>query len=134
MLNTFPSLLSYGLLAPLILRLVLGLICVDLGILKFKKERARWIATFEAYKLKPSKQLVRLLGLLEIAGGVLLIIGLYTQIAALVFVILFAAEFYIEYTEGGILKRDITFYLLVLAIALSLLLTGAGAYAFDIPL
>ena len=43
-------------------------------------------------------------------------------------------QFYIEYKDATILKRDLTFYTLVLAIAISLLLTGAGAFAFDIPL
>jgi hypothetical protein len=60
--------------------------------------------------------------------------GLYTQIAALAFVILSGIELYTEFTEGNVLRRDIVFYLLVFAISLSLLLSGAGAFAKDIPL
>jgi uncharacterized membrane protein YphA (DoxX/SURF4 family) len=134
MLNPFPSLLTYATLAPFILRLVLAFICLDLGLLKFGKEKARWIASFEALHLKPADFWVKVIGLINIVGAVMLFVGLYTQIAALAFVILFGLEFYIEYKDGSILRRDLTFYLLVLAIAVSLLLSGAGAYAFDIPL
>jgi len=134
MLNTFPTLLNYSWYAPLILRLVLGLILIDLGVLKWRSERADWIATFAAYKIRPAHLWVSLYGLVEIVGGLMLVIGLYTQVAALAFVLLSGIEFYIEYSEGGILKRDIVFYVLVFAIALSLLLTGAGAFARDLPL
>ncbi|MDQ3089838.1 MAG: DoxX family protein [bacterium] len=134
MLNTFPDLLTFSLFAPFILRVVLGVILIDLGILKFKSERSRWMASFEALRLRPAGNLVSLMGSIEIIGGIMLIVGIYTQIAALVFVVLFAIEFYIEWTEANVLKRDLVFYVLCFAISLSLLLSGAGAFAFDIPL
>lgn len=134
MLNPFPSLLTYSTLAPFILRLVLAFIVIDLGLLKFGKEKSRWIASFEALHLKPADLWVKAIACINIVGGIMLLVGWYTQIAALAFVILFGIEFYIEYKDGSILRRDLTFYLLVLAIAVSLLLSGAGAYAFDIPL
>jgi putative oxidoreductase len=131
MLNPFPELLSFSLL---VLRLVLGLIFVDLGVLKFKAERSRWISSFKALHLNPAEIFVSGFGLIEVVGGFLLIIGAWTQIVALVFIVLVGLELYVEYRDASILKRDFTFYLLVLAIAISLLLSGAGAYAFDIPL
>ncbi len=134
MLNPFPELLAFSLLGPFILRLVVGLVFIDLGMLKFKSERQSWIESFKALHLNPAGFLVGLFGLIEVVGGILLLIGAYTQIAALAFVILVGLEFFVEYKNASILKRDLTFYLLVLAIAVSLLLTGAGAYALDIPL
>jgi putative oxidoreductase len=136
MLNTFPSLLTYSLWAPFILRVVLGIILIDLGILKFKGEKARWIATFQGLRLKPAEPLVSIVGVVEIVGGIMLIVGLYTQIAALLFILMFAIEFYLEWTESTLLKRDLVFYVLCLAISLSLLLSGAGTHvaSFDIPL
>lgn len=134
MLNTFPDLLTYSLFAPFVLRVVLGIILIDLGVLKFRAEKSRWIATFEGLRLKPAEPLVSIFGLIEVVGGIMLIVGLYTQLAALIFVILFLIEFYIEYTEANVLKRDMVFYVLCLAISLSILLSGAGAFAFDIPL
>lgn len=134
MLNPFPDLLTYSLLAPLLLRLVLGFIFVDLGILKTKGEKERWRATFEALHLKPADFFLPLYAFLQITGGILLILGLWTQVAALMFVIFTGAELYIEWRAKEILKRDLVFYLLLFIISLSLLFTGAGAFAFDIPL
>lgn len=134
MLNPFPDLLTYSLLAPLVLRLVLGLIFIDLGALKLRGEKGHWIASFDALYLRPADFFVVIYGLLQIVGGALLIVGLWTQVAALMFVIFTGIELYIEWTAREILKRDITFYLLLFVISLSLLFTGAGAFAFDIPL
>ncbi len=134
MLNPFPELLTYSLFAPLVLRVVLGVILIDLGILKFKSEKERWITTFNGLGLKPAEMLVSLFGLIEVVGGIMLVVGLYTQIAALVFVVVFAIEFYLEWTEANLLKRDLVFYILCFAISLSLLVSGAGTMAFDIPL
>ncbi|MES2213847.1 MAG: DoxX family membrane protein [Patescibacteria group bacterium] len=134
MLNTFPELLTYSQMAPFILRVVIGLIFLDLGLLKFKAEKSRWIASLQALGIGSPEIFVSLLGALEIIGGIMLIIGIYTQVAALGFIILTGLEIYIEYKEAALLKRNIVFYVLLCSIALSLLLTGAGAFAFDIPL
>src|SRR3989344_279576 len=105
MLNPFPELLMYSLLGPFILRVVVGLIFIDLGFLKFRSEKERWLASFETLRLRPADLLLPIYALLQIVGGALLVIGLWTQVAALIFII-----------------------------SLSLLLTGAGTYAIDIPL
>lgn len=134
MLSVFPGLLSFALLAPFILRLVVGLIFIDLGGLKFKSEKQRWMRTFEALHLRPTDFFVPLYGFLQIIGGALLILGLWTQVAALAFVLFTGIELYIEWEAKDILKRDLVFYLLIFVISLSLLLTGPGAYAIDLPL
>jgi putative oxidoreductase len=134
MLNPFPDLLTYSTFGPFVLRLVLGLIFIDLGVLKFRAEKQSWINTFKSLSLKPAEHLVTLYAVLEILGGILLVLGLWTQVAALAFVIFTGIELYIEWTEGAVLKRNITFYVLLFVIALSLLVTGAGAFAFDLPL
>lgn len=134
MLNPFPDLLMYSLLGPLVLRVLLGLIFIDLGFLKFRGEKKQWLASFDALSLHPATIFVPLYALLQIIGGFFLIIGLWTQVAALAFVIFTGIELYIEWQGQKILKRDIVFYLLVFVISLSLLITGAGAYAIDIPL
>ncbi len=134
MLNPFPELLNYSLLAPFILRVVLGLIFLDLGTLKFRSEKARWLASFETLGLRPADFFVPVYGILQVVGGAMLLLGLWTQVAALAFVLFTGAELYIEWSGREFLKRDFTFYLLIFVIAISLLLTGAGAYAFDIPL
>ncbi len=134
MLNPFPELLMYSLLGPFLLRVVLAFIFVNLGILKFRGEKERWNSSFETLGLRPTSLFVPLYATLQIVGGILLIIGLWTQIAALAFVFFTGIEFYIEWKDGKILKRDLVFYLLLFTTSLSLLLTGAGAFAVDIPL
>jgi hypothetical protein len=70
-------------LGPFILRVVLGLIFIDLGILKFRAEKQRWMTSFETLGLRPADVLVSFYGLLQIIGGLMLLVGFYTQIAAL---------------------------------------------------
>src|SRR3989344_8354657 len=133
MLNLFPSLLI-PMLAPVVLRLVIGLIFIDLGILKFRAEKPRWISSFETLGIRPADLFVPVYASLQIIGGILLILGLWTQAAALAFVIFTGIELYVEMSAREVLKRDMVFYLLLFVISLSLLLTGAGSFAIDIHL
>lgn len=134
MLNPFPELLALSLLGPFILRVVIGLIFVDLGYLKFRSEKQRWLTSFETLGLRPADFFVPLYGLLQMVGGLMLLVGLWTQVAALAFVIFTGIELYVEWKAREIFKRDIVFHLLIFVISLSLLFSGAGAYAIDIPL
>lgn len=134
MLNPFPELLIYSLLAPLILRLIAGLIFVNLGLLAFKGEKERWVVSCSALKISKPQATVKILGVIEVAGGVMLVLGFYTQVAALILGLLTLAEAYVEYKDSAILKRDLVFYIMLLAIVLSLLFSGAGAFAIDLPL
>jgi len=134
MLNPFPDLLTYARLAPLILRLVAGLIFIDLGVFLFKNEKENWIASLSALKIPRPQIAVKILGCVEIIGGLMFILGFYTQIAALILALLTFAESYVEYKAPVLLKRNFVFYLMLLAITLSLLFSGAGAFAFDLPL
>lgn len=132
--NIFPELFSYSLIAPVILRVVLGLIFLNLGALKLGKEKNGWKISFTALGIHPAGFFTGLLGIVEIVGGLLLIVGAYTQITALVLGVIALCELLIEYKEDSILKRDMVFYLLLTAICASLLLTGAGLFAVDIPM
>jgi len=133
MLNVFPSLLDFSLLAPVILRIVAGLIFVDLGYLKLRKEKARWATLYNSF-LFQGNLLLLIIATIEIVGGIMLIIGLYTQIAALLLSILTFMNVSVEFREPSFIRRDFVFYLMLLVITLSLLVTGAGLFAFDLPL
>ena len=78
-LNTFPQLLIFGIFAPLVLRVIIGFIAINLGSLKLTKEKARWSTLFETIHFKPAWIFVRLFAFVEIIGGLLLIGGAYTQ-------------------------------------------------------
>lgn len=64
----------------------------------------------------------------------MLLAGVYTQIVAIVFAIVYFCEAVIEYREDGLEERSLPFYILMFAISLSLVFTGAGAFAIDIPM
>jgi len=135
MLNPFPELLTYGLLAPFLLRITIGFILANLGYLKLTKEKDSLSLLFSIVGLSKYKEFgTILIGVIQVVGGLMLISGFYTQIAALVFVVLIGMEMYIEYSDAGLLKRNLVFYVLLFVIALSLMFTGAGFFAFDRPL
>lgn len=89
---------------------------------------------FETIHFKPTQLFVTLLAVIEIVSGAFLVVGYLTQVAALVMAVILFAEGYVELKDGALLKRDIVFYTLLLVICISLLLTGAGTLAFDLPL
>lgn len=133
-LNTFPELLTYSALSPFILRVVIGFIIINLGLLKLGKEKQDWQELFEAINFHPAKYFVKILAFIEILGGLMLFIGTYTQIVAMVFSIIFFCEAVLEYREESLENRNLPFYIIIFAIVLSLIFSGAGAFSFDLPL
>ena len=134
MLNPFPELLDFGLLAPFLLRLAAGLVFFNLGALKLSRERKQWLTSFEILCLHPARFWVSFIALTQIIGSLMLLAGTYTQIAAMYFGWLTLAELIIENNAPYILKRGLPFYLLLFAISASLIFSGAGLFALDIPL
>jgi uncharacterized membrane protein YphA (DoxX/SURF4 family) len=132
--NLFPELFSFSLIAPFILRVVLSLVFLNLGYLKLSRERPGWIGSFNILNIHPAGFFTSLLGIIEIIGGGLLLAGAYTQLTAMILGVISLVELFIEYREESILKRDFVFYLLLTAICASLLLTGAGLWAVDVPI
>ena len=133
-LNTFPNLLTFSTLSPLILRVVLGIIIINLGNLKLGKEHVAWQELFETINLQPAKFCVKVLAFIEIIGGFMLLTGAYTQLVSIIFATLFFCEAVLDYRESELEERDLTFYILMFTISLSLIFLGAGAFALDLPL
>jgi len=137
MLNPFPDLLVYVLLAPAILRVFLGIYFFSYGVSLFKKSHHTGGVTecddqvsSEVNKEKPHARFSfgkYIEGISAIVGSLSVFIGLYTQIGALILIAL---------SLFRVLKKDKrrVQYLLLFAMALSLLFSGAGALAFDFPL
>ena len=114
-LTMFPALLTYGLLAPFILRLSVGIIRLFAGIERYKKEY-KWTT------------------ILYVISSLMIIVGLYTQIAVIVAIILIKFDFYLEKKAGGLSREKTTLAVLMTMILISLLFTGPGFWAFDLPL
>ena len=132
MLSIFPELLVYTLAAPLILRLAAGTLFLMWGVGCFTSSKQVLRARLEEWNL-PGKETVFILGILELAVGALLLLGLYTQVAAILGAAL-AAKFAFLSRKETFGSASTTVYILVALISLSLALTGPGFFAFDLPL
>lgn len=111
MLSLFPELLFLSLFAPFIFRVTLAILFGLASWVRFKKG-------------------LFVLSIAEALVAILLFIGAWTQLAALGALVLLGIYLYSQslapYTRSTLL--------LALPIAFSLLITGAGAFAFDLPL
>jgi len=134
MLNQFPDLLVLGLLAPFFLRIVLGIFYLRFGYLKLIKDKEVEVRFFENIRLKPGIVFVWVFGLLEAVGGILLIAGLFTQIVSLILSVLILGVIIIKLRNKGAFPNDMKFYVLLFVTTFSLLFSGAGAFALDLPL
>ncbi len=114
-LSVFPQLLTYSLVAPLILRLAVGILRLLAGFARHRKKH-KWLAVF--YFL----------------SSLFIIVGLYTQIAVIVAVLLVKFDYYMEKKAGTLSPEKKALTILMVVILLSLLLTGPGLFAFDLPL
>jgi uncharacterized membrane protein YphA (DoxX/SURF4 family) len=134
MTNPFPELLTFSLLAPTLLRMTLGVFIILLGSNKFLTPQKGIVDFFEALGFKPSKYYIKALSIAEIVMGIALFVGFLTQIAALVVAIITFVSLLvtIRHPEAGLQKASI--YTLFFVISISLVLSGAGLLAIDLPL
>lgn len=116
MVSLFPDLLSFALIAPVIIRLCLGFYFLLYGLRLFKNSPSITLGISKGH----------VLGALAFAGSILVLIGLFTQGAAVTLALL--SLYRIKRSQNKIT------YVLLLGMALSLLFSGAGLFAFDLPL
>lgn len=82
----------------------------------------------------PRIWMVWLSALITLATATLLLVGFWTQAAALVGMIIALKHGIGARSYSAIVPLSASAYFLLFVICLSLLLTGAGAFAFDLPL
>lgn len=148
MLSVFPDLLNFGLFAPFILRLALGFFVGFLAVSRLKKS-GRGASGREMFggatvgadgeegtiaKTQISEQRSQAYGILEIIVAVFLIVGLLTQVAALISIFLLLLERQARKSGGREWNLEKSAFVLAVVIAFSLLFIGAGFFAFDLPL
>jgi uncharacterized membrane protein YphA (DoxX/SURF4 family) len=73
-------------------------------------------------------------GIVEITIALFLIIGLWTQLAALLNAIILLIKIGFKIKEKKFLTDGVNYYILLLVMAISLIFTGAGFLAIDYPL
>jgi uncharacterized membrane protein YphA (DoxX/SURF4 family) len=137
MLTTFPSLLMYSFFVPLLLRVAVAAYFAYQAIGHFKNKKGVASELDHKFKWLSHESSVWLAGLLilaELAVGILLFVGAWTQIAAILAALGFLKMAYFNDTLPTYAPLPRSTYILLIVICLSLLITGAGAFAFDLPL
>lgn len=114
MLSTFPFLLSFALVSPFLLRITVAIIGLKYGIKRYNK-------TFKWFSI------------LYIISSLFIFIGLYTQIFALLGILLTKVNYYLDKKDSAH-KPDMSIHIVIIIILLSLMFTGPGFLAFDLPL
>lgn len=133
--SLFPELFNFSFIAPFVLRIALGVPLIKHGFGKI---------------IAGEKTPQRILGGIVFLSGIFLVIGLFTQAAAMAVALIIivnsiimrpkflASETSVEIGSTPVVReqhpRSWTERLVKLAIAVSLILTGPGLFAFDLPL
>lgn len=116
-LNTFPLLLDFGRLAPFILRITIGIFIIYLG---RERQRRDSVLSYVYYLC-----------------GLFLVGGYYTQLASIVGIAIIKFNFYIDHwinrKNKPVTTEHYFLYILTGMILISLIITGAGLWAFDMP-
>lgn len=127
MLNPFP-IQFLALLGYFILRVVLG------WLLFWQGYNLIYQARFNDPEKLPPKWLLWGAGLFEIIIGLQFLFGLMTQIAALLTIAFAGLILIIPKSKIRTLLPDTSFWLLVIGVCLCLFITGAGLFAYDLPI
>lgn len=132
MLNLFP-IQFLSLLAYFILRSITGITLLLLGCRHLKNGSAL-VPFFSTLPLRLGKTSVALLIFTELTAGTLITLGLYTQLGAILLIILsIKMLIWRNRLQHPTIPSRLTYFLL-LGIGMSLLITGAGVFAFDLPI
>ncbi len=133
----FPQFLNYGLYGPLLLRVGLAAVFIVHGYPKLFGGLESTAQFFESIGIKPGKFWALVVGLVELVGGILLLVGLFVQLVAMLLVInmivaIWKVKFKVGFSSPAGGGWEFDFVLLIMA--LTLLLLGGGAYSIDLPL
>jgi uncharacterized membrane protein YphA (DoxX/SURF4 family) len=133
MLSLFPQILFLSPLATTLLRIVAGLF---FGYISYRMivTRAEIERTDMPIVGQPSEWLVWFSALATLAVGILLVVGLWTQAAAILGMIIALKHTYVAKKYPALMPLASSACLLLFVVCLSLLFSGAGAFGVDLPL
>lgn len=134
MLSPWPQLFDYVLLVPTVLRVVLGVMYIRFGYFKLTRGREVKRTFFNRAGFPAARWWVWGIGILELVGGLFLIVGFLTQITALVLSIILLGAAFIKTRKPDLLPNSTDYYILIFVTTASLLLLGPGFLAVDLPL
>lgn len=132
MLNPFPELLMLGFFASTIVRVAAGLAFLYVAYTQYQRRG-------EIYKLNlpvvgRSVWFCWLAIIFHTVVGAVFFFGYYTQIGAIIAIVALLKGLWLNRRYPSVIILPRSTILLLIAICASLLLSGAGAFAFDLPL
>ncbi len=130
MLNPFPELLNWSFFAPFVLRVILGFYFIAISHKTYKRGRH----SQARHPHKDEKTAYGILSAIKFIVGIFLVIGLYTQVTAAVAVAFGIVALWLKAKKSHETPESGWFYILATGVALSLIVLGAGPFAFDLPL
>lgn len=133
MLNPFPTLLSFGLLAPFVLRVTLGMILIYISYFVIYKNRQDFFSYYKKNKYPFPSFITWFFGILNALAGLFLVFGFLTQVAAIIAIYLLIS-LYLSDKDIKKFQFSTSFYVLASIVAFCLLFLGAGAFGIDLPL
>ena len=134
-LALFPAFFTYQLLGVFMIRVILGFTFLRLWYIGIKYHKEEQVDSFHKLGLHPAKLFAGLVSFIKLVGGALLVVGLWTQAAALATGLMMLTAAVIKYFKPESLPRHkFGFCLLLAIVSFSLLFLGAGVFAFDLPL
>jgi len=123
-------------LGLLIIRLVLGLTFIGHGVQKLfgwfggygLKGTGGWL---DSIGVKPGVAAAFVIGLFEVVGGLLFVLGLWMPVAAALIIILMIGAIVTVHGKNGfwVTQNGIEYNVILIAISLALALIGPGAYS-----
>lgn len=133
MLNVFPELLFLSFFAPFVLRMFLGFVLLSSSLDRLYRRRDVFERLFLKHSPLNGKTMLWVFGIFEFVFGLGLLVGIYVQIIAVGIILFSIAAIFGKNTALWFGSNRLV-YLFMLGVSLSLLLSGAGALAFDLPL
>lgn len=132
MLSVFP-IHFLSLFAYFLLRLCLGLVLLYLGMTHFSyRDELQYVLRLSWWPWGKTTTLLFASG--EIIFALLLLVGAWTQVAALLVAIMSVKMLLLRHWFNHHTIPSKLFYLLLCGASLSLVITGAGVFAVDLPL
>ena len=132
-LSLFPSLFYLAPLSATIIRLGAGIAFFYIGyvLILNRREITQITLPFIGY---PAQWMIVVSGVITILDGLALIIGFGTQAAAIIGIIIALKHLLLPRTYESVRPFARSTYALLILMSLTLILTGAGPFAVDLPL
>ncbi len=130
--SVFPYLLSWALLVPFIIRIFSGAYFIHFGYAGLTSHFGDKTDFFRHNGFKHAKLLAYSFSILELVGGIMLLMGLLTQLVAIILLIISLISALLKRHGNLALIYSTDTYILLVAMMICLIIGGAGYYAMDL--